>query len=99
MTSIKTLILSSVSTALLATPSLAFGQFTVEDIEGAVDIYSNVRITHTDDSLYFKASDSELTLIINKKDCKMEKAIQVCSTGNVSVNTYGVDESLDVEQI
>lgn len=99
MTSIKTLILSSLSTALLATPTLAVGQFSVEDSEGAVDIYSNIRITHTADTLYLKASDSETTLVINKKDCKMEKAIQVCSTGDVSINTYGVDESLDIDQI
>lgn len=37
MTSIKKLILSSLSTALLASPTLAVGQFTVEDVEGAVE--------------------------------------------------------------
>lgn len=99
MTFIKTLILTSLSTALLATPVLAVGQITVEDAEGEVDIYSNVKITHTADTLYLKASDSETTLVINKKDCTMEKAIQVCSMGNVTVSSYGVDESLEVAQM
>lgn len=104
MTSIKRLFLTSLSTVLLATPALAtpalaVGQITVEDAEGEVDIYSNVKITHTADTLYLKAPDSETTLVINKKNCTMEKSIQVCSTGDVTVSTYGVDESLEVDKM
>jgi hypothetical protein len=96
---IKKLILTTLSTALLTTPALAIGQFIVEDAAGEVEIYSDVQITQTADTLSLTASDSDITLVINKKNCNMEKAIQVCSAGDVIISTHGVDETLEVEQV
>lgn len=99
MISIKSLFLTTLSSTLIAVPALAVGQFTVENSNGEIDTYSNVTITHTADTLYFKPSDSNITLVINKKDCKMENSLQVCTTGDVVLRTYGVDETLDINQM
>lgn len=95
----KTLSLSLLSTLLLTPSLLAKGLVTVEQIDGNVDNYVDVEIFSTEDTLYLKPAEGPDIVVIEKKNCKLEDNIQVCSDGTLTLDTYGVEENIEIDQL
>jgi hypothetical protein len=95
----KSLISICLLAALTPFPALAKGEVTVEQDNGDIDTYSEVEILNTPDILYFKAKESSTMLLITKNECKKEGEILFCDKARAGVDTDGVIEELDIEQI
>ena len=85
--------------SLAPLPAWAKGEITVDYDNGDTDIYSGVEISNTPDILYFKPEEGDSMLLITKNECTKEGEILVCNKARVGVETHGVIEELEVEQI
>ena len=95
----KTLNLALLSTLLFTPSLLAKGLVTVEQIDGNVDNYVDVEIFSTQDTLYLKPAEGKDLVVIEKKNCKLEGNIQVCSDGTLTIESYGVEENINIEKL
>jgi hypothetical protein len=101
MPKICTITFSIISSSLiLAVPALAEGMITVNYPNGESDNYSNVRILSNKDLLSIKNTENDGKILeIARKECHVESLVSVCTGGTVTVDTYGVRESLQVKQM
>ena len=81
------------------TPVLAKGEITVERDNGDTDIHSDVEISNTSDILYLKPGDGDTILLITKNKCESEGELLVCNDARVGLESNGVIEELDIEEI
>ncbi len=95
----KSLLPLCLLTVLVPFPALAAGEVTVEDGDGNVQTYTDVEIISTPDVVYFRSSEGGTTLQIVKNNCDREGQLLVCNKAQAGVNTDGVVEQLDVNQI
>lgn len=93
-------LISSVLSIVIFTPAvLAKGIVTVEQINGNADDYIDVEIFSNDNTLYLKPADGKNLIVIEKKDCQIEQNIQVCNQGSLTIDTYGVEEEIEIEKL
>ena len=85
--------------ACLTTPALAQGELTVEYKNGDIEVFSDVEISNTEDILYIKGEENDSVLLITKNECDKEGELFVCKKARVGLQSYGVLEELNVEQI
>ena len=95
----KIFMLTAIWTSMFAAPALAKGMVTVEYTNGDVDEYPEVNVAKTNEAIYLKPVEGENVLVVVKKNCKQEQQLQVCTDAEVKLNTYGVDEDIEVEQV
>lgn len=79
--------------------ALAQGQITVEKENGDIDVFSDVEIFDTQDIIYLQVKESDRILMITKNKCAQEAELLVCDQARVNLQSYGVLEELNVEQI
>jgi hypothetical protein len=85
--------------SFFASSALAQGQITVEKENGDIDVFSDVEIFDTQDIIYLQAKESDRILMITKNKCNPEGELLVCDQAKVGLQSYGVLEELNVEQI
>lgn len=95
----KSLFFAFLLTFLAPFPALAKGEVTVEHENGDLDTYSEVEISNTPDILYFKTEEGNTQLLITKNECQKEGELLVCNKARAGVETNGVIEELDIDQI
>ena len=95
--------------------ALAQGEITVEYKNGDTEVFYDVEISDTKDIIYFQivksddeesddatesdAGNSDRILMITKNKCDQEGELLVCNKARVGLQSYGVLEELNVEQI
>ena len=95
----KIFMLTAIWTSMFAAPALAKGMVTVEYSNGDVDEYPEVSVAKTNEAIYLKPVEGKNVLVVVKKNCKQEQELQVCTDAEVKLNTYGVNEDIEVEQV
>jgi hypothetical protein len=95
----KSLLSVCLLAALAPLPALAKGEVTVEHDNGDIDTYSEVEISNAPDILYFKTKEGSTMLLVTKNECKKEGEILFCDRARAGIDTDGVIEELDVDQI
>ena len=97
----KYLLFLSIPFSCFVAPALAEGEITVEYDNGDIEVYSDVEISNTEDVVYFQSGDEEADsiLMITKNECKKEGELLVCDKARVGLQSYGVLEEIEIEQI
>ena len=81
-------------------PVSALGEITVEYENGEIEVFSDVEISDTKEVIYFQGGEENKSiLMISKKGCSQEGELLVCNDARVGLQSYGVLEEIDVEQI
>ena len=80
-------------------PASALGELTIERQDGDVQVYSDIEISQTKDVIYFHGGENKTILMVEKDQCKNEGDLLVCNTAKVSLQSYGVLEDLNVQEI
>ena len=80
-------------------PTLAQGQITVEKQNGDIDVFSDVEIFDTRDIIYLQVRESDRILMITKIKWAQDGELLVCDQASVGLQSYGVLEELNLEQI
>ena len=80
-------------------PASALGELTVERKSGETQVFSDVEISDTKDIIYFQGGDNNNILMITKNECDKEGELLVCKKARVGLQSYGILEELNVDQI
>lgn len=81
------------------TPAFAEGELTVEYKNGDIETFPGVEISDTEEIIYFQGGDNDSILMITKNECEKEGELLVCNKARVGLQSYGILEELNVEQI
>lgn len=95
----QSFVLSAILTSMFSAPALAKGMVMVEYPNGDIDEYPEVNLTRTNQAIYLKPVEGENVLVIFNKKCELERQLKVCTDAEVKLNSYGIDENINVEQI
>jgi hypothetical protein len=96
---VKSLLSVLLLASLSPIPAWAKGEISVENSDGAVDTYSGVEISNTNDIIYFKDPEGGSTLLITKNECSKEGDLLVCNKARMGIDTDGILEELAVKEI
>ena len=72
---------------------------TVEYKNGDIETFPGVEISDTEEIIYFQGGDNDSILMITKNECEKEGELLVCNKARVGLQSYGILEELNVEQI
>lgn len=98
---LKNLLIATAMLGILSASSgvLAKGEMSVEYPDGETDIYEEMQIFHTPDTLYLKDASGINTVVISKAECTKEGQLLYCDRAKVFLENYGVSEEIVFTQL